>query len=1525
MAAMLAAVRVARALNAAVLASRASPMAGAATTDTASEWPTAAAALRDAHERLRRNELVAVLADADELLSLLPAIVQLANARLPAVLHVHIGPADTEMAAVRQAGAVLLYSVGACESRDMAAAAFAIALRARLPVLHAIHASEPDHGASEMVLASTLDAEALLALLPMPAPNAHRAPATGPAGPMATPKAGIPDIGSGAGDVAPATAVTATDAAPGDADSNAQQTRDATANRRGHAHRAAGDPSDELESSNAAVYLDIRAGTASSAAFAEAADTVDGVFQLLSVAPTRAPYRLFENAGSTDAELVLVALEPVALQLAALLHHPRVGILSVRAYRPWSTRHFCAALPKSARRLAVVEYCGNEQATWGALHLDVLATVASAVADRPSMVIGNTLDAPATAATVATVVDNALSASPAAGLRFTDSRACAADTRDPRAAPNESPAMRPYAAALHHLFHRRLAIVDPSGRVVHGPDRDEPRPALVPCASGEYGLGAMLGMQQQREQFARTIARMLADPAGVSDDELRGQLGEWLANRNDAQRSTALAGAIVARLEREQPVPAALREIYAMRHLLPKPSCWLIGDAEWMRDLAGSGLHNLLAAREDINVLVLSTDSATGAPTDRRRKDVGLYAMNYGEAYVASVAVHWSYTQLLHALMEADAFSGPSIVLAYAHVAADNDAVALLRATKRVVDSGVWPLYRWNPRSERDELRFQLDSDSVRDELRDFLRRDSSLGALARSEPDISPALAGSLEGDVRSLERRLAESFTRLLSAASGPPLLVLYASDGGNAEGLARRLSKEAQWRGLLTRCDAMDSFAEALADLASEPRVVFIVSTAGQGEFPANGAQLWSAIEAATDAALLAGMKFAVFALGDSNYWPHPGDAHLFAKAGRDLDGRLPELGAERFHALGIGDDQAPDGYETGYRAWEPGLWATLGVADAVGDPAARPAPKLTDDEMKRSSNYLRGTIADGLADLSTGAISERDAKLTKFHGIYQQDDRDLRDDRRRRGVEKAYSFMVRIRVPGGVATPQQWLVVDALADSHGNGTFKLTTRQAFQLHGVLKRNLKATVQRINAALMDTLAACGDVNRNVMCNPNPYVSRVHGEAYRFACRLSEHLSPRTTAYHEIWLDQKHVAGGDAAVDLEPLYGPTYLPRKFKIAVAIPPHNDVDVFAHDLGFITIVDEAEDRLHGFNVTVGGGMGMTHGKATTFPRLADVLGFCRVEQAVDVAEKVMLVQRDYGDRTNRKHARLKYTIEDRGLDWFRAEVEARLGYALDAPRPFTFASNADSYGWMHDLDGFWSYGLFVQNGRVCDQPGYAMRTALREIVQALQLQPGGGAELRLTPNQNLLLARISAEHRPVIEALLQKHRIDNARHSALRLNSMACVALPTCGLAFAESERYLPQLISKLEGVIDECGLRQDAITIRMTGCPNGCARPYVAEIAFVGCAPGLYNLYLGAGHAGERLNKLFRAGIGEQQIVDELAPILRRYATTRRDNEHFGDFVVRAGIVQATLAGRDFHKDTGPASPGTVCNVASA
>jgi len=560
----------------------------------------------------------------------------------------------------------------------------------------------------------------------------------------------------------------------------------------------------------------------------------------------------------------------------------------------------------------------------------------------------------------------------------------------------------------------------------------------------------------------------------------------------------------------------------------------------------------------------------------------------------------------------------------------------------------------------------------------------------------------------------------------------------------------------------------------------------------------------------------------------------------------------------------------------------------------------APPSPIEIIKENSNYLRGSIIESLNNPLTGSIAEKDQVLSKFHGTYQQQDRDLDDERKHQKLEPLYSFLIRVRVPGGITTPAQWLALDELADKYADKTLKLTTRQAFQFHGVLKRNLKTTMQEINKTLLDTIAACGDVNRNVMSSANPFESPLHAEVAEDAKRISAHLTPQTAAYHEIWLDGKLFEGGEK--EEEPLYGKTYLPRKFKTAIAIPPRNDSDVLSNDLGFIAIIKNGQ--LSGYNVTVGGGMAYTFGNNNTYPRVADVVGYIPKDKIVSVSEAVLVFQRDHGNRSDRKNARLKYTVDRLGLDYFHSELKRTHGIQLEVAKPYKFTTLGDKYGWSKSADGQWHYTVFVEGGKLVDRAGYPAKTALREVAKA------HSGSFILTGNQNVVIAQVSDKLKLKIESILKKYNvIDGKSLSLLRQNSIACAALPLCGLAFAEAERYLPSLVDKLDKVLEANGLLNEPITIRMTGCANGCGRPFLAEIGLVGRAPGKYNLYLGASFVGDRLNKLYKEMLSEEEIIAALTPILEDYAKTKDTNEHFGNFVIRKGYVKATTEGKKFHE----------------
>lgn len=542
------------------------------------------------------------------------------------------------------------------------------------------------------------------------------------------------------------------------------------------------------------------------------------------------------------------------------------------------------------------------------------------------------------------------------------------------------------------------------------------------------------------------------------------------------------------------------------------------------------------------------------------------------------------------------------------------------------------------------------------------------------------------------------------------------------------------------------------------------------------------------------------------------------------------------------------------------------------------------KLTHNEViKDAIPTLAGSIAATLADASADRFCEDDTQFLKFHGIYQQDDRD------KRKVAKEFIFMVRGRIPGGVVTPEAYLVFDDLSERYGNQTLRITSRQSFQFHGIAKSGLGKLMKGINDALMDTLAACGDVNRNVMAPTAPATDALSLEVREDARRVSTALLPKTKAYHSIWVEGVQLNLDDPSNKefVDPLYGKTYLPRKFKVAFAIPPSNDVDLFTNDLGFIAVVENG--KLAGYNLTVGGGLGRSHGNEETFPRIADVIAFVTSEQLTEVAKGVLTIHRDFGDRTDRKHARLKYVLEERGAAWFRGELENRLGTRLADAKPFRFATQGDHFGWQKQLDGRLFLGLFVESGRVKNQGTYRLKAALREIVS--QFRP----EIRLTPTQNLILSNLDPASESAITSILAAHGVPvENQGSILARASMACPALPTCGLALAESERFLPGLLVRIEGLLTELGLANEEIIVRMTGCPNGCARPYMAEIGFVGKAPGRYQIYLGGNESSTRLNRLFRDNIKDPEILTELRPVLDRFSKERTQGERFGDWCAR-------------------------------
>lgn len=1171
------------------------------------------------------------------------------------------------------------------------------------------------------------------------------------------------------------------------------------------------------------------------------------------------------------------------------------GLIVPRLYRPWLGAKLLEAVPRSVKRVAVLEQVSRKTTKWGPVLIDVLTSVKSAVGGVEA-VVGHQLgyiSKETVGQALRGVFQNLTSDKPVQNLEVGER-----EEPQPPSDSLEKPKLETaYTKILDQLFGARAYIANSL-------DSDNAGVSTTISATPEYGFGSLLARKERRQKFVGEVKQAVSSGQFLTEVPRRS-LAQWVSSAEDVKKSEEAAEDVVSKLTIDNSRLA--RSLLENKHFFRKQSLWLVGSDAWAYDLGNSGVHHVLASGENVNMLIIDStpySERAAADANRRKKDIGLYAMNFGNAYVASTAVYSSYTQVLQAMDEADKFNGPSIVLAYLPYFGEHDSpLTVLQETKKAVDLGYWPLYRWNPENEKKgEPNFSLDSERIKKELKEFLDRDNKLTQLMRKDPQFGAALSEDFGTEIRAQQKRRAkDAYNQLLEGLFGAPLTILYASDNGNAQSLAKRLGVRGRARGLKTTVMSMEDYP--VEDLPTEENIVFITSTAGQGEFPQNGKPFWDAIKDSTELDL-ASVRYSVMALGDSHYWPRKEDRVYYNKPGKDLDRLLANFGATRLADIGLGDDQDPDGYQTGYQEWEPKLWEALGVANVEGLPEE--PPPITNEDIKLASNYLRGTIAEELKDTSTGAISAANQQLTKFHGTYMQDDRDVRDERKAQGLEPAYSFMIRCRLPGGVSTPKQWIQMDDISTQLGNETMKLTTRQTFQFHGVVKGKLKPAMQAINRALMTTIAACGDVNRNVMCSPLPSQSQYHREVHACSKKISDHLLPSTTAYHEIWLtdddDKKTQVAGDAVQDFEPLYGPTYLPRKFKISIAIPPHNDVDVYAHDIGLIAIKG-GDGHLEGFNVLVGGGMGATHNNKKTYPQTGRSLGFVKAADVHIACEKVMLVQRDFGDRKNRKHARLKYTVDDMGVDVFKAKVEEYWGQRFEAARPFHFDSNVDTFGWTRDETGMNHFTMFIENGRIEDTADFRMKTGLREIAKVHK------GEFRLTPNQHLIVSNVADEDLAAIKALMAEYKLDNLQFSGLRLSSSACVAFPTCGLAMAESERYLPVLISKLEACLEENGLRQDSIVMRMTGCPNGCARPWLAEVAFVGKAYGAYNMYLGGGYHGQRLNKLYRSSIKEDEILAIMRPMLKRYAAEREEGEHFGDWTIRAGIIKETRDGRDFHE----------------
>ncbi|MBA6328213.1 assimilatory sulfite reductase (NADPH) hemoprotein subunit [Colwellia sp. MB02u-6] len=572
------------------------------------------------------------------------------------------------------------------------------------------------------------------------------------------------------------------------------------------------------------------------------------------------------------------------------------------------------------------------------------------------------------------------------------------------------------------------------------------------------------------------------------------------------------------------------------------------------------------------------------------------------------------------------------------------------------------------------------------------------------------------------------------------------------------------------------------------------------------------------------------------------------------------------------------------------------------DQANGPLIVEGKHADNERLKAESNYLRGTIVDDLKDHVTGGFTADNFQLIRTHGMYQQDDRDIRNERTKQKLEPLHNVMLRARMPGGIITPTQWLGIDQFArEKTSYGSIRITTRQTFQFHGVLKPNIKLMHQTLNHYGIDSIATAGDVNRNVLCTTNPVESELHQEAYEWAKKISEHLLPKTRAYAEIWLDGEKIEGGTETGEVEPILGPNYLPRKFKTTVVIPPHNDVDVHANDLNFIAIAKNG--KLIGFNVLVGGGLAMTHGDKSTYPRKADDFGYVALAKTLDVASAVVTTQRDWGNRVNRKNAKTKYTLDRVGVEVFKAEVEQRAGITFAESRPYEFTSRGDRIGWTEGFDGKHHLALFIENGRLLDKPNLPLKTGVAEIAKIHK------GDFRMTANQNLIVAGVASEDKAEIERLARAHGLMADSVSVQRKSSMACVSFPTCPLAMAEAERYLPGLVTDVEAILAKHNVADESIILRVTGCPNGCGRAMLAEIGLVGKGPGKYNMHLGGNVAGTRIPKMYKENLSEEDILQEIDSLVARWVAERNSAEAFGDFVIRASIVdEVKISKWDFH-----------------
>ena len=1378
---------------------------------------------------LKEKKLLSVTAPSSILLTSVPHLYKLAE--YPFVLHVALAspqPDFSEISSIRQCGFTFLQSETLQEAQDIALTAHSLAVRSGKGV---IHFYDPANSLQDNPIPAE-SKDLVEALLGAGTQRAHHTEATEDTlyasnGRQAT----VTDYGLPA--PRPYLPAVTNDSllSPANGPSlSANATTDISSNI-SSADRD--DSSDSPLASSAATSVEnpISRPVSATDIFNFATDIWAIVGQ-----QTGRNYSAIEYSGPPDTEAAIYIFGSTGVFVDVLdnddvpLDLANVGMITARLYRPWlGSSVLLDSIPKTIKKIAVLEQIRRKTTKWGPSFLDLLSSLSPAVGGSGNVQLvqyrlGVIEPSTATQALRGIFQNLAPVATPRKHSRRRGHSAAAVvpiqnlsigNEAEPSmdTTPVEQPTLEDaYLKILNQLFSTRLYLANQANARNAGVS-----PSLA--ASPEYGFGSLLARIEHRQRFVKQVEDSARSKEFITESP-KQWLSRWALNANDPVKANETAPEVISRLSNDGSRLAT--QLLENKGLFYKESQWLVGSDAWAYDLGNSGVHHVLASGANVNMLIVDSQpysERASVDATRRKKDIGLYAMNFGNAYVASVAVYSSYTQVLEAMIEADKFEGPSVLLAYLPYNKEDDtALTVLQETKKAVDMGYWPLYRWDPSKEqKGKPSFALDSERIKKELEEFLRRDNQLTQLMNRHPQFAANLSESYGSEVRKLQKRKAkDAYEQMLEGLYGAPLTILFASDNGNAESLAKRLGNRGKARGLKTMVFAMDDFP--IEDLPGEENVVLISSTAGQGEFPQNGRAFWEAIKDAADLDL-SSIHYSVFALGDSHYWPRKEDKIFYNKPGKDLDARIQFLGGKTLTDIGLGDDQDPDSFQTGYQEWEPKLWQALNVANVEGLPEE--PPPITNEDIKIESNYLRGTIAEGLQDTSTGAISASDQQLTKFHGTYMQDDRDLRDERKAQGLEPAYSFMIRCRLPGGVATPSQWLQMDAISSNMGNETMKLTTRQTFQFHGVVKSRLRPAMQAINKSLMTTIAACGDVNRNVMCSALPTQSQYHQDVQAVAQKISDHLLPSTSAYHEIWLKddntgEKTQVGGDAVQDFEPLYGPTYLPRKFKISIAIPPHNDIDVYAHDVGLIAIRDKESKKLEGFNILAGGGMGVTHNNKKTYPRTGYMMGYVPADKAHIICEKIMLVQRDYGDRKNRKHARLKYTMDDMGNEVFKSKVQDLLNdkdIKLEAPRPFKFDSNIDNFGWQKDERGLNHFTFFIENGRVEDTTEFPMRSGL------VQLAKLGHGEFRLTGNQHVIISNVTDEMKPKIQEIMKIYKLDNTHFSGMRQSSSACVAFPTCGLAMAESERYLPEFITKLEGCLEENGLSQESIVFRMTGC----------------------------------------------------------------------------------------------------------